>query len=385
VTSNLSDPAATSYSPSSAPTVEVKSFRDPETQPAHNPWKVGTWFLSNIWYYAVPSESLKRGKMISKIIANEPILIGRDSDGKVFAMRDICPHQAVPLSDGRFDGKQVECCFHGWTFGTDGVCTDIPTLLPEQPFEVCKMRAKSFRCGEEQGGIWVYFGDKTKDLPSIPTAPGLENQTFSKTTTTLVLPHHIDYAGLALIDTAHVPYVHNAWWWRSNKGMYLKQKTYVPSERGWTMVKHKPSKNAKIFQLIGGSIETEISFCLPACRREYLSFRGKTFLSGITTLTPIDETHTELNHTTFWTIPFVAPLVTPIVQYFVSTFLGQDLHIATRQATRMKYQPELTLTVPDSGTPGAWYLQLKKEWMQAYQQDRPFVNPVKESILRWKT
>jgi phenylpropionate dioxygenase-like ring-hydroxylating dioxygenase large terminal subunit len=384
VTTDIREPASFDCSTSTT-AQETLNVGTTESKSSTNPWKVGTWFLSNIWYYAVPSESVKRGKMITKVICKEPILIGRDAEGKVFAMRDICPHQAVPLSDGRFDGKKIECCFHGWTFGTDGVCTDIPTLLPEQCFSVCKMKTKSFTCAEEQGGIWVYFGDKTEDFPAIPTAPGLENMSYSKTTTTLVLPQHIDYAGLALIDTAHVPYVHNAWWWRSNRKMYLKEKHYVPSGNGWTMVKHKPSKNAMIFKLIGGSIETEISFCLPACRREYLSFGGKTFLSGISTLTPIDEKHTELNHTTFWTIPFIAPLATPIVQYFVRTFLGQDKAIAERQAMCMQYEPELTLTVPDSGTPGAWYLQSKKEWMQAYQQAREYINPIKESILRWKT
>lgn len=356
-----------------------------EPRTSSNPWKVGTWFLSNIWYYAIPSESLKRGQMITKIIAKEPILIGRDAQGKVFAMRDICPHQAVPLSDGRFDGEQIHCCFHGWKFGTDGVCQEIPALLPDQNFLPCKMRTMSYPCEEQQGGIWVYFGDKTADLPSIPTAPGLEGIRYDKTTTSMILPVHIDYAALALIDTAHVPYVHNAFWWRSSKRVYLKEKHYVPDDSGWTMVKHSPSKNALIFKLLGGHIETEISFRLPGCRREYLTFGGKTFLAGISCLTPIDETHTELNHTTFWTVPYVAPLVTPFIQYFVSTFLGQDRTIAEKQATRLHYEPELTLTIPDSGTPGAWYLQLKKEWQMAYMQDRPFQNPVKDSILRWKT
>ncbi len=33
-----------------------------------------------------------------------PLVLGRDAAGKPFALRDVCPHRAFPLSFGRFDG-----------------------------------------------------------------------------------------------------------------------------------------------------------------------------------------------------------------------------------------------------------------------------------------
>src|ERR1700729_1203759 len=86
-------------------------------------------FLRNLWYYALPSASLKRGQMKPKLLLNEPILFGRDNAGKAFALRDICPHRAMPLSFGRFDGREVECCYHGWRFNGEGACTHIPALI----------------------------------------------------------------------------------------------------------------------------------------------------------------------------------------------------------------------------------------------------------------
>ena len=65
--------------------------------------------LCNLWYYALPSSHLKTGKMVSRVLLREPILFTRDKNGQVFAIEDICPHRAVPLSCGRFDGEQVEC------------------------------------------------------------------------------------------------------------------------------------------------------------------------------------------------------------------------------------------------------------------------------------
>ena len=33
--------------------------------------------------------------------------MGRKNDGKLFAMRDLCPHRGIPLSAGWFDGETV--------------------------------------------------------------------------------------------------------------------------------------------------------------------------------------------------------------------------------------------------------------------------------------
>mgnify|MGYP003384665711 CR=1 FL=1 len=139
---------------------------------------LGSWFLREMWYFAAASADLKHGKTVAKQMLGEPVLIGRDSSGKVFAMRDICPHQAVPLSDGHFDGKEISCCFHGWRFDTSGTCTAIPSLVDDQKFPLCKIKTKSYLCREVRGTVWVYFGDKTDDLPEVPEAPGLGEQMY---------------------------------------------------------------------------------------------------------------------------------------------------------------------------------------------------------------
>ncbi len=347
----------------------------------------GKTYTKNMWYFAVAGHKLKRGQTVGKQILDQPVLVGRDRQGNVFAMRDICPHQAVPLSAGHFDGKEVECAFHGWRFDTSGVCTAVPSLCSDQKMNLCGIKTRSYQCREVMGSVWVYIGDSEQaELPEVPHAPGLDGFKLGQTTTTLLLPTHIDYAVAALIDTAHVPYVHTSWWWRSKKALKEKSKKYVPSGTGWTMVKHQPSKHSIVFKLIGQYLETEISFRLPGCRREYITLFDRTIISGITTLTPIDDKHTELNHTTYWTVPGITWLVAPIVGYFVKTFLMQDQTLALLQEQVInKYNPRLIMTIKDAGTPGHWYFMCKKEWNDAYVQGRQFVNPIKEKILRWRT
>jgi phenylpropionate dioxygenase-like ring-hydroxylating dioxygenase large terminal subunit len=365
--------------------VQSERANTSESQATDKANTVGTWFLTNMWYFAAASNKLKPGKTLTKVMLGQPVLIGRDRQGKLFAMVDICPHQGIPLSDGWFNGTEVTCCFHGWTFDTNGVCTSIPSLVDDQKLNICKIKTKSFPCQETMGSIWVYFGDKTENLPAIPQAPGLDGLKWDKTITTLPIPTHIDFAAAALIDPAHVPYVHKSWWWRSAKSMKEKYKHYVPDDTGWTMVRHRPSPHSIVFKLFGKYIETEIGFRLPGCRIEQIIIGGRTILSGITTLTPVDETNTELNHTTYWTIPYLAPLLTPIINYFVTEFLSQDKDIAIKQQVGLRYKTNLIMTVKDAGTPGRWYFQLKKAWADASREGRAFINPVKESYLRWRS
>lgn len=346
---------------------------------------VGKTFVNNMWYYAVPGNKLRHGQITKKTMLGQPILLGRDANGKPFALRDICPHQAVPLTAGRFDGYNVECPFHGWKFNTEGVCTEIPSLCSDQKVNLGGIKTPNYPCVEVQDSIFVYFGDKDPSAADVPTAPGLDGYSYGKTTTTLLLPTHIDYAVAALIDTAHVPFVHNSWWWRSQTNVKEKAKRYVPEGNGWTMVRHSPSKHSIVFKLIGQHLQTEISFRLPGCRREYLTLKDRTIIAGISCLTPVDNTHTELNHTTYWTVPWITPFVTPFVDYFVSVFLGQDQSIALMQEQCLKHSPELIMTIKDAGTPGNWYFQLKREWNESTAQGRPFKNPIKEKVLRWRT
>jgi phenylpropionate dioxygenase-like ring-hydroxylating dioxygenase large terminal subunit len=89
--------------------------------------------LRGLWYVACPGAEIKPGAMTGKKLMGGMVLLGRDKAGKVFALRDICPHRGIPLRHGKFDGETAQCCYHGWRFDTDGVCVDIPSTHEDQP------------------------------------------------------------------------------------------------------------------------------------------------------------------------------------------------------------------------------------------------------------
>src|SRR3954464_12264946 len=113
------------------------------------PTKFGQGFLTDIWYFAALSADLKPGTLKRHEILGEPVLLGRGRKGELFALRDICPHRASPLSAGRIvgepgGGESVECPYHGWRFRADGVCSAIPSLVDGQDLDPGKIRVRRY-------------------------------------------------------------------------------------------------------------------------------------------------------------------------------------------------------------------------------------------------
>ncbi len=46
-----------------------------------------------------------------------------NSNGKLYAIENFCPHKGYPLANSPLDGKTVKCKFHGWRFDVrNGEC-----------------------------------------------------------------------------------------------------------------------------------------------------------------------------------------------------------------------------------------------------------------------
>ncbi len=344
-----------------------------------------TEILQNHWYMAFPSAHLKKNKMFSLEVLGDPVLFFRNSTGVVKAVRDICPHRGIPLRYGRVVEDMVECPYHGWKFDGGGVCREIPSLTSEQTLDCTKIKIKSYRVQESYGGIWIFIGDANYDqslTAQPPLLPDFSLLTKPQLCEVVEFPCHIDHAVIGLMDPAHGPYVHQSWFWRSSKSAYEKRKAFGPVDFGFRMKRHEPSKNSKAYKLLGGEPTTEITFRLPGTRLEHVQVGKKSFYS-LTALMPINEKRTQVIQMAFWNIPWLA-LAKPLVKSFGHTFLNQDLMAVTKQQEGLKFDPSLML-INDSDTQAKWYYSLKKEWAQHIVDQRPFKNPVPETVLSWKS
>jgi phenylpropionate dioxygenase-like ring-hydroxylating dioxygenase large terminal subunit len=343
-------------------------------------------FLRNLWYRAAPADARRRGRLCRYILLGEPILLGRAHDGRAFALRDICPHRGVPLSAGRvLEENTVECCYHGWRFATDGVCRFIPSLVEGQDFDSSRIRVRSYPLGEQDGQLWVFMAapGHEREAPAIaaPKVP-LTGSARPRLVETQRFRCAMDHAVVGLMDPAHGPFVHQAWYWRSQKSIHAKSKRFAPSPRGFSMVAHRPSSNSFAYRLLGGDVTTEIRFELPGIRFEHIR-AGATEIVGLTTCTPIDADTTDVTQTFYWNRGWL-DLAKPFFRPFARAFLGQDRRMVELQREGLRFNPRLML-MPDADVPAMWYQRLKKAWAASVETGEAFTNPVPETTLRWRS
>ncbi|MGD9955084.1 MAG: non-heme iron oxygenase ferredoxin subunit [Candidatus Nanopelagicales bacterium] len=63
---------------------------------------------------------------LAVVVEGTPVAVVRDEDGAVHAIRDVCSHADVALSEGEVDGCTIECWLHGSRF-------DLRTGQPSGP------------------------------------------------------------------------------------------------------------------------------------------------------------------------------------------------------------------------------------------------------------
>jgi len=352
-------------------------------QPASTDWCL------DFWYPALRSDQVKTGKLQAVMLLSIPLAVGRDNQGRAFAVRDSCPHRGMPFTEGRFDGELLECSYHGWKFdGHTGRCREIPSLTSDQELDVERIRARSFPSEERDGYVWVYMaqpGSRAAQPPA-PQLP-LFSDSYKREQLFAHLPCSIDHGIIGLMDPAHGPFVHKSWWWRGRKSIHEKQKIFESIPNGFRMRAHSPSANSAPYKLLGvygKPITTTISFELPNIRREEIRC-GDYWFSSETMVTPETPDRCRIDFVAAWNIFRWVPLLTPVLRWFGNRFIGQDQSTMEKQAIGLKYDPSLML-IDDADRPAKWYFQLKKAYMESKRDGTPMAHPIDGPVtLRWRS
>lgn len=345
--------------------------------------------LHGFWYAASLSEDLGAGRMRAQTLLNLPLVLCRDRRGEVAALKDLCPHRAMPLSFGCFDGERIACGYHGWEFGTDGRCRRIPALVEEAGIRTERIGVQRYPCQEQDGYIWVYIPEphRAEDpLPPVPKLPVLSDS-YTLFHTSVTLASGVDNAVLGLIDPAHGPYVHQNVYWRNGRSIREKHKVFEPLPLGFRMASHAPSGNSAVYRLLGaggGPVSVWIDFVLPCFRTETIEGGRFWFLSR-TMMTPISDEECRMDFCAAWNCFRWVPGLKPLFGMIARSFLGQDKRAIDRQAIGLRQNPSL-MTVGDADVPAQWYAKLKSAYVASRHNGGCFEHPIKEPItLHWRT
>ena len=359
----------------------------PEIVPEGAP-QTDAGFLWDFWYPALCSNRIRGRNLVTVMLLEVPLVIGRTSQGKAFAMRDSCPHRGIPLSYGHFDGKNLQCSYHGWEFDAcTGRCVEIPSLTSHDKLKVERISAGHFPCEERDGYVWVYMNAPGTRLPEkLPAAPELQkfSDRYKITRLECELPSHIDHGIIGLMDPAHGPFVHQSWFWRTKASIHEKSKQFEPIPFGFRMSPHKPSSNSAPYKLLakitGETVTTTIDFVLPNLRTE-IDRSGKLWFSSRATVTPVRRDLCRIDFVAAWNVPF--PVA--IFRIFAKIFLRQDQQTMIRQAEGLKYNPRLML-IDDADRPAKWYFALKQNLIESRRTGKPMVHPIDGPVtLHWKS
>jgi phenylpropionate dioxygenase-like ring-hydroxylating dioxygenase large terminal subunit len=191
------------------------------------------------------------------------------------------------------------------------------------------------------------------------------------------------------MDPAHGPFVHQAWWWRSQHSIHEKHKNFEPIPYGFRMSAHTPSSNSAPYKLLrlyadADSITTTIDFVLPNLRSETIR-AGKYWFSSLTTVTPITRYRCRIDVVAAWNLFRWVPFGPQLLKFVFAKFVEQDRHTMELQSEGLKHNPHLML-IDDADRPAKWYFGLKNAMLEMKKNGGEFRHPMSGPVtLKWKS
>ncbi len=160
-------------------------------------------------------------------LVGEDFVAFRGTDGSVALIAEACPHRCASMALARNEGDGLRCIFHGWKVGMNGRCVDAPTEPTDRRERFTDLvPVRSHPVHEAGGLVWVYLGKQA-------TPPRFPDFEFNSLPEGHVIPRrgllHANWLqGLeALLDSAHVSFLHRAQLGPPPEGPFRKEIGYI--------------------------------------------------------------------------------------------------------------------------------------------------------------
>ncbi|MBJ93961.1 MAG: vanillate demethylase oxygenase subunit [Rickettsiales bacterium] len=163
----------------------------------------------NFWYACGQSESVTRKPRKLKILG-QTLVAYRTEAGKAVVMSDICIHRGGSLSSGTLEGDFLRCPYHGWKYGKDGACKEIPSNGANKTVSP-RARVDAYPTEDKYGFTWVFLGDlPAEQRPPIPDFPGWDTETFRPVYGEFTWNANYRRVVENSLDPAHAAWVHKS-------------------------------------------------------------------------------------------------------------------------------------------------------------------------------
>ena len=161
----------------------------------------------NGWFNVCASAQVKKGQVIEVDAFGEKLAVFRGENGKVSVVDIFCPHLSANLAEGRVEGDNLVCPFHGWSFQQSGKCSHIPYSDNEPPAQA---KLKTWEMIEAWGLILVWYHAEGKAPEWNPEfyLPEIADYKYHGVKKDTLHIHLQDFAENGA-DYAHFNFVHN--------------------------------------------------------------------------------------------------------------------------------------------------------------------------------
>jgi len=103
---------------------------------------------------------------------SQPVVIMRQSDGKIQAFSNVCRHRMMTLLEGSGSCRRIVCPYHAWTYGIDGQLIAAPQMQERPGFKNGEISLPKIRCEVWHG--WMYLTLDQDAEPVSALLSGLE-------------------------------------------------------------------------------------------------------------------------------------------------------------------------------------------------------------------
>ncbi|MGA7513940.1 MAG: aromatic ring-hydroxylating dioxygenase subunit alpha [Candidatus Sulfotelmatobacter sp.] len=109
--------------------------------------------FSKTWQLVGRTEQVKMpGQFVSTIVAGEPVVVVRGSDGALRAFYNVCRHHAAAVvTEPCGQASLLHCPYHGWNYGLDGSLKGMPEFEGVENFDraqngLIPIRVETWEC-----------------------------------------------------------------------------------------------------------------------------------------------------------------------------------------------------------------------------------------------
>jgi phthalate 4,5-dioxygenase len=148
------------------------------------------------------------GNPVRARLFGEPLVVFRDTDGRIGVMDEFCPHRRASLVFGRNEEGGLRCLYHGWKMDVEGNVLE----MVSEPAASCmaqKVKHTAYPTKEWGGFVWTYMGP-SETMPEFSPPAFAPNDQVRVSIAKVVLPCNWAQVLEGAIDSAHSSSLHSS-------------------------------------------------------------------------------------------------------------------------------------------------------------------------------